>query len=162
MKKRIIRYSLIPIGIVILDMVTKHLISQNISLYDHVEIIKDFFWLTNYHNTGAAWSIFEGQMLFFYGMTFIALCYVGYTFYKSEDNELLLRIGLSTILGGILGNFIDRLILHYVRDFLSFNIFGYDFPVFNVADIAISVGFGFVVLQIVLEEYKKWKLSKSL
>ena len=65
------------------------------------------------------------------------------------------------IIGGIIGNLIDRLLRGYVVDFFRFIILDYNYPVFNVADMAITIGMALVILEIGIEEYKAWKLSKS-
>ena len=95
----------------------------------------------------------EGKMVFFYLISIVFLIGMLY-FYRSTDHkDKLTRIGVVLMMAGTLGNFIDRLVFQYVRDFLDFIIFGYDFPVFNVADISLCVGVGLIVLSMVLETY---------
>ena len=123
-------------------------------LHDSIEVIKNFFSITYVQNTGAAWSILEGSMIFFYFITIIAVvCMLA--FYKSSDCDEISAWGVALMLGGTIGNFLDRLRLQYVVDFLDFIIFGYDFPVFNVADIALCVGVGVIILSFILEGVRK-------
>ena len=138
----------------ILDQLSKVLIDAKMSLYQSVSIIENFFSITYVRNTGAAWSILEGNMMFFYMITIVAIVCMVY-FYKSNECDWLSEWGIAMMLGGTLGNFLDRLRLQYVIDFLDFNIFGYDFPVFNVADVCLCVGVGIVILSFMLEGGKK-------
>ena len=91
----------------------------------------------------------------------VAAIGIVYYFIKSEPYQKLTRFGLVLVFGGSIGNLIDRLAFGYVRDFIDFIIFGYNFPIFNVADMAITIGMALVILEIGIEEYKAWKLSKS-
>ena len=123
-------------------------------LHDSIEVIENFFSITYVQNTGAAWSILEGSMIFFYFITIIAVvCMLA--FYKSSDCDEISAWGVALMLGGTIGNFLDRLRLQYVVDFLDFIIFGYDFPEFNVADIALCVGVGVIILSFILEGVRK-------
>ena len=131
----------------LLDFVSKLIVSNLMNVYDSVTIIKDFFYISYVRNTGAAWSILEGQMWFFYSITVVALGAMFYFFKDTKEKEWWLRLALILLIAGTLGNFIDRLTLQYVRDFLDFVIFGYDFPVFNVADISLCIGVGMVALE---------------
>ena len=85
-----------------------------------------------------------------------------YYFIKSRPEQKLLRLGLAMVFAGMLGNLIDRVVLGYVRDFLDFVIFGYDFPVFNVADMGVTIGMAVIILQILMEEYAQWKYKRSM
>lgn len=111
--------------------------------YDTV-IIKDFFTLTYTVNTGAAWGFLSDKswaQTFFKILTSIALVvFVIYYIYAAKKGKTWLKYALILIVGGTLGNFIDRLISNGVVDFLSFNFFGYAFPVFNFADTFLTVG----------------------
>ena len=139
--------------VVIADQLSKLLI-QNVTALQDVEIIRDFFYLTYVKNTGAAWSLFSDMTGV---LTLISAVAVGvmlwYIITKKPKGLTLVAVALMA--GGAAGNMIDRLFLQYVRDFLHFYIFGYDFPVFNVADIALCVGVGLLLLSAFLEEEQK-------
>lgn len=152
MKKLLI----LVVGAVLLgvDLYSKAWIETNLRLGEIIPVISNFFEITYLRNTGAAWSMFDASwmrpifLLISAGVTLVGFYY----FIKERDTLLLWGIGL--ILSGNLGNFYDRLTLGYVRDMLSFNIFGYDFPVFNVADSCLVVGVGVLFLYMFLEERK--------
>lgn len=145
------REFLLILAVVALDQITKYAIEAQLSLGQSIEIIKGFFSLTYARNTGAAWSILTGQMTFFYIISTIALVVMTYFLFKTDKKENLQRIALALLIAGTLGNFIDRLMFQYVRDFLDFIIFGYDFPIFNVADISLNVAIGLLILETILE-----------
>ncbi len=144
---------LIIIGIVILDQVTKIMIVNNVQYAADIVVIPDFFSITHRLNTGAAWSVFEGQMTVFYLITVVALVIFGY-YFKDIDfkSKKIYSLGISILIGGTIGNFIDRIRIQGVIDFLDFIIFGYDFPVFNVADVALNVGIGLFMIAVILYE----------
>ncbi len=145
------REVLLILAVVALDQITKYAIEAQLTLGQSIEIIKGFFSLTYARNTGAAWSILTGQMTFFYIVSVIALVVMTYFLVKTDKKENLQRIALALLIAGTLGNFIDRLMFQYVRDFLDFIIIGYDFPIFNVADISLNVAIGLLILEAILE-----------
>ena len=148
------KHTILFIGILLLDQITKLFISSNMNLYDSIPVIENFFSITYVQNTGAAWSMLEGNMIFFYFISILAIvCMLA--FYKSSDCDEISAWGIALMMGGTFGNFLDRLRLQYVVDFLDFIIFGYDFPVFNVADIALCVGVGVILLAFLLEGLRK-------
>jgi len=131
------KISIILIIILLIDQVTKSL--ANIYLIDGITIINNFLKLQYVTNTGAAWSILSGQqfILVLISLILLILLFIyGRTFKNNKRNN----IALAMLYSGILGNFIDRLFHGYVVDFIDIKIFNYDFPVFNVADIAIVLG----------------------
>jgi len=139
-------------GLIGLDAITKTLTETIIGYGHSVTVIPDFFWLTILHNTGAAWSLLSGQRWVFLGIALVALCVMLVFLLKTTDQQKLYRWALVFLIAGTFGNFMDRLSLGYVRDFLSFNTFGYMFPVFNVADISLNIGVGLLILEAILEE----------
>lgn len=144
--------------IVLIDLISKHYTEALIGLGNQQVIIENFFSITVARNTGAAWSLFEGEMTFFYIMTIIALAVMFYGLFSAKKINNLFRLALCFMIGGTLGNFIDRITLHYVRDFLDFIIFGYDYPIFNVADMALCFGVFLIILDAFFSE-KRGKID---
>jgi len=138
-----------------LDAASKTLVSTLIPYGNEVVILKDFFWLTYLKNTGAAWSILEGQQWFFILLSSIACLVMAYFFLKSDKKAIWLRYALIFMFVGAFGNLLDRLTVGGVRDFLAFNIFGYHFPVFNVADASLNIGVGCMIVETILDERRK-------
>ncbi len=136
----------ILISVFALDMATKFFIDTKMVLGQSIPVIRNFFYITYAKNTGAAWSMLEGKMIFFYILTTIACCALIYMIIKSDKRATFTRISLVMILAGALGNFADRIMFQYVRDFLDFIIFGYDFPIFNVADMSLCLGVALMFL----------------
>ncbi len=146
-------YLLIALIVVLLDRWTKHVVAQRIVLYSHIQIIPGFFRLTHTENTGAAFSLFAdstapwktGMLI---GFSVIALLVVAVLLWKNNHAHIATGIGLSLIMGGAVGNLWDRLASGRVVDFLLFYIRRYQWPVFNLADSAIVVGAGLLVIEI--------------
>jgi signal peptidase II len=146
-------YLLIVLIVVVLDRWTKHVVAQRISLYSHIQIIPGFFRLTHTENTGAAFSLFADstgpwKTVFLIGFSVVALAVVSFLLWKNNHGQIATGIGLSLIMGGALGNLWDRVARGRVVDFLLFYIKRYQWPVFNLADSAIVVGAGLLVIEI--------------
>jgi signal peptidase II len=159
MTKNIARvsYLLIALVVVLLDRWTKHLVAQRISLYSHIQVIPGFFQLTHTENTGAAFSLFadsnahwKAAMLIAFSV--IALMVVSVLLWKNHHAHVATGIGLSLIMGGALGNLWDRLTRGRVVDFLLLYVKRYQWPVFNLADSAIVIGAGLLVLEILFHK----------
>lgn len=133
------------IGIFI-DRITKILVSN----IDSIVVIKNFFNITNTHNYGAAWSILEGYriLLIIVSIFVLVLIYMIFIKGKKLNNYEIFSYGI--LISGIIGNLIDRIIYGYVIDFLDFNILGYNYPVFNIAD-------SFIVISIILLIIKEFR-----
>lgn len=135
---------------ILLDQVSK-IIVTNVLDYEvqngvlvnvkSVDVIKGFFSLTYARNSGAGWSMLSDKTWLLIVITIIAF---GVFIYLMKDFDMkkhrFFSLGISLMLGGTIGNFIERLFKGYVTDFLDFIIFGYDYPIFNVADICLVVG----------------------
>lgn len=149
------KWFLISAIIVVLDLYTKHLV-QNAFVYGEHLTVTSFFDLVRYHNTGAAFSFLADaggwQKWFFTAITSIAVIVITYLLRK-HHKEVIFSWGLALVLGGAIGNLYDRLTLGYVVDFLSFHINGLYWPAFNVADSAICVGVGLLLLDSFKKEH---------
>ena len=136
-----------------LDLFTKFLATKSLyadGVYNQTTVIDGFFYFTYTRNTGGAWSMFSGNMWFFIIITIIALA--AFVYFLS-DFDIKVRpwysIGFAMMLGGTLGNFYERLVNGYVTDFFDFIIFGYDYPIFNVADICLVIGVILLIIQLI-------------
>ena len=137
----IMNKKILIIGIVtlLIDQITKIIIDLALKIDETVSVIKNFFYITRVSNTGAAFSILEGKTILLSIVSVIAVILL-LRYMKDFKNNKLVNLSFGLLLGGIIGNFGDRLFLGYVRDFLKFNIFGYNYPVFNIADATIVIG----------------------
>ncbi len=160
-KKSILFYTLTVILVIIGDQWTKVVVDQTLRLGESHAIVDGLFYFTYIHNKGAAWGMFQGYLNFFFIVSLIAAVGIIYFFYKTEAYQKFYRFGLVLVLSGLVGNLIDRVVFGYVRDFIDFIIVGYDFPIFNIADMAIVIGVGLIILEVGIEEYQTWKISKS-
>ena len=145
--KRLTIYSLV---FLMIDLLIKIIVINFMELYDTIKIIPGFFNITYVRNTGAAFSILEDSRIFFIVITFIALIVIYLFLLKDKVLNKYQTFLYSMLIGGIVGNLVDRIIYGYVIDYLSFNIFGYSFPVFNIADCFIVIS----VILLVLNEMR--------
>lgn len=141
------KIGIISLIVIIIDRILKVLVTNNFVLNVRNKIIDGFFYITNCHNEGAAFSLFSGNVLFLIFITLIVLFLIYRTINKENVNKIgVLAYGL--LLGGILGNLYDRIFYGYVIDYLDFVIFKFNFAIFNLADAAIVIG---AILLIVFE-----------
>ena len=158
-----VRYGLVSGIIIFLDQLTKTVIQERMMLHESIPVIPNFFNLTYIRNPGAAFGLFVQanttvRMTFFVSITLVAIAVIGYLFLKTYQEDAHrdiphpswqnwgVRGGLTLVLGGAIGNLIDRLRYGEVIDFLDFYIGRYHWPAFNVADSSITVGVSLLFL----------------
>jgi signal peptidase II len=137
--------------VVVFDQAVKALVRPKLELYESLSVIPGFFSLTRVHNTGAAFGLMNG-LDFPFKAAILALlqtaALVGLTVYVAmlAPEQRLTRLGLSFVIGGAIGNLIDRILFGYVLDFFDFYSRGWHFWAFNVADAAINIGVALMIL----------------
>lgn len=144
-------YYLIALIVFLIDQGTKYLIATRLELAEQIPVIKDFFIITSHRNRGAAFGILEGQQWFFFVVTVVVVIGIVWYMNKAKASRKLLPTALGLVLGGAVGNFLDRILNGEVVDFLMFNFGSYTFPIFNVADSCIVVGVGLIILDTLLD-----------
>lgn len=153
MKKDYYLFTLPAVVIIVLDQISKLLIVRGMHIFESIPVISGFFNLVHIRNRGMAFGLMNrpGSDFSFYFLvtaTIVAVSLLVFWFSRLKNEERRLILGLSLILGGAIGNLIDRLRFHEVIDFLDFYIGPYHWPAFNVADSAITVGTFWVAINI--------------
>ena len=160
MQKKLCGLSII---FVVIDQILKLIVSSNIKLNTEIDIIKNIFYITNVHNDGAAFSILSGNIIFLILITLISLVVIYLFFIKDKKLNNIEIVLNSMLIGGILGNFIDRIIYRYVIDYIGVMIIDYPFPIFNFADICIVLSvIGMCIYGIKEDLCKKSESKKKL
>jgi signal peptidase II len=147
---------------ILIDQIVKILIRVNMFEGQEITLISHFFSITHVENTGAAWGGFSGYTVI---LIIISILILGYFIFMYKDinfkDKKFFSISLVLVIGGTIGNLIDRLFFRSVTDFLDFDIFGYDFPVFNIADILLVIGFAMFIINMIFLEKDDEKPVKS-
>ncbi len=138
----------------LVDIVSKLLVSRYILLEKSIKIINNFLYITYVRNTGAAWSMFSSRSVLVLIVSFFII--VGIVLYvnKNRPKDKIERLAYSMILGGALGNFVNRIVYGYVIDFIDVKIFKYDYPIFNLAD-------SFIVIGVILLVVYAWRCENG-
>jgi len=146
--------------VVLIDQITKIWIDKTMNLYESTPIIPGLLDLHYIRNTGAAFGFLSSshsgfRIPFFLLVSSVAIGIILLLFHKLEDSEVVMPLALSLVLGGAIGNLIDRIRLGEVIDFILFHYKAFQWPAFNVADIGITIGVTLLVLKIFLLEKRE-------
>lgn len=137
----------------IVDQISKILVVKFLDL-NSLTVIKNFFYLTYTNNTGAAFSILTDKRIFLVLVGIIIIILLIYYLKKHQIKNTINKIAFALVIGGSLGNLIDRIIRGSVVDFIDIKIFSYNFPIFNLADTFITIGVLLLLININKEETK--------
>lgn len=144
-------YYAVAVLVFLIDYASKKIVANNLELNDRIPVLGNFFVLTSIRNRGAAFGILQEQRWFFIVITVAVVSAIVWYFRRSyRTGSRLLMVALGMILGGAVGNFLDRALFGEVVDFLQFNFGSYTFPIFNLADTGICIGVALVILDSLL------------
>lgn len=144
------RIVLISIIVLLIDILTKQIVLHTMTEYQSISMIQNFFSITFTKNTGIAFSFLDGKVPFIIIMTIIVIFFI-WKYIKIATLTKIETLCYGFVLGGAIGNLIDRLVYGYVIDFLDFNLFGYACPIFNIADTMIVIGIILLLLVSITE-----------
>ena len=149
-------YLLISFAVIFSDQSLKYYIKTNFRVGETRKVVPGVFSFNYLQNNGAAWNILAGKMWIFYIITLVASIVVIYYLFNLKYQNITFDIGLALIFGGVIGNFMDRLQMHYVVDMFQLDFI--NFNIFNIADMAITVGLLLVFIYLIfLEDKNKTK-----
>jgi len=143
---------LISSAVLVLDQITKFWVHQTMALYQSIEIVPHFVSLTYLRNTGAAFGLLAGgrsplRTIFFILVSALAIGCIFYLFKTLRPQQKTMAVSLSLVLGGAIGNLVDRIYMGEVIDFIDLHWYQLHWPAFNVADSAITIGVGLLFVQ---------------
>ena len=143
----------------IIDLISKQIITHVMNVGQSVKVINNFFYITYVNNYGAAWSILEDQRILLLIISVFVLFLINKTMNKETLNKLEC-FSYGMIIGGIIGNIFDRVFYSFVIDFIDFRLFGYNYPVFNLADTFIVIGIIIMAIITIRKEYHERSNSR--
>lgn len=141
----------LPLAVVILDQFSKYIVVENMALGESIPIIEEVFHLTYILNPGAAFGMFAHNRLFFIAIAIVVIGIIIWARREILASPWEVKAGCGLFLGGAIGNLIDRVRQGLVIDFFDFRIW----PVFNIADIAICIGVGLIIWNLLKTELKR-------
>lgn len=152
-------YYAIAAVIVAADQFTKWLVLQNMELGERIPVFEPYLAWLSHRNRGAAWGMLEGQMWLFGIITVAVIIGIIYYFHKYAKGQPLMQLSLMVILGGAIGNFIDRMLRGEVVDFVDvlIPVINYHFPIFNIADAALTIGVILMIIFVIYDEKQQKK-----
>ena len=156
-------YYILALIAFLVDQGTKFMIAKQLEIGEEIPVIGNFFLITSSRNNGAAFGILPNQRWFFIIVTvFVVVAIIWYMQrVRKSSSRKLLPIALSLVLGGAVGNFLDRALNGEVVDFLMLNFGSYTFPIFNIADSCIVIGVALIILDSLIDLNKTTPESKS-
>ena len=131
---------ILTILVILVDFFSKYMVSKLMTVNETINLIDNFFRITYVKNTGAAFSMFSNNTILVIIISVVVIGFLLFYIYKNKGNNKLENVSYAFILGGAIGNLIDRLVYGYVIDFLDLEILSYNAPIFNLADTFIVIG----------------------
>jgi signal peptidase II len=150
-------YFIVSLAVLLLDQWTKGIVTRTFDVHQSTTVVEEFFDLTYVRNSGAAFGLFASvdssiKAVILNSVAVLVFIVVSAYALRSSHKSVRLQVGFALILGGAIGNLMDRVRFSYVVDFLDFSISGHHWPAFNVADSAICIGVGLLFLDMLRNE----------
>jgi len=142
---------------ILLDIGSKLIVSKYLFINQSIPVIKNFMNITHVKNTGVAWNLFDNQTILILIISVIVIIGFIIYIYKNKPSNLIDKIAYSMIIGGAIGNFVNRLTYGYVTDFIDISLFGYNYPIFNLADSFIVLGVIILIISSLRGDYDRNK-----
>lgn len=157
MKKKHIEFLLILLSI---DQITKYIAFYTISFHDEINVLGDTIYLMNAQNYGTAFGIVEGHMFSVFIITVLSLILLYSFYHHTSEHDHLSIMGIILMMSGLIGNFLDRLFLGFVRDFIGISLFGGDI-ILNIADLFLWIGLFMIVYSELKDLQANYKRKKD-